>query len=75
MIEKNQKIYALYHNYRKSTDLIFILLSLDLSSFENTVDPDQLASHIVIHSDWKYMLTTGMPQAITRINVGEECST
>ena len=45
MIEKNQKIYALYHNYRKSTDLIFILLSLDLSSFENTVDPDQLASH------------------------------
>ena len=52
--------------------------------FENSVDPDQLASdkaiyliriHCVFHSDWKYKLTTGMLQ-VNRIKIrgGGECS-
>ena len=46
--------------------LTLFLLKLDLSSLENTVDPDQLdliKIHIVFHSDWKKnLLTIGMLQ-------------
>ena len=57
------------------------MLILDISRFENSVDPDQLASmrsqliriHTVFHSDCIYILKTGIMQVIW-IKVGEACT-